>query len=143
MVCAAGIFAGVDGCFVGLDANANITWQLGSRMKETRGLAADASGAPIWVGSVSAGLNLNDTGLERIDFWGNDSCAKSGDCATAQADFCNDNNACTADGCAGEGCALDPLTNTINCKSTKCASTALKDGSPCAIGKTCLSGVCK
>ena len=68
--------------------------------------------------------------VRRIDGWGHLDCAKAGQCADIKLADCDDSNPCTTDTCS---------------KATGgCANTALKEGTPCGVGKKCsLLGFCQ
>lgn len=66
--------------------------------------------------------------LQRLDAWGNPTCASSGACVQKPASGCDDGNPCSADLCnAWQGCHHE----------------GFPDGSACGAGKVCWSGLCK
>ena len=74
-----------------------------------------------------AGIAPDHIWLAVTDPWGHASLADSGVCWTTKPATCDDNNACTRDGCDGK---------------TGCTHTARPDGAPCTGGKLCKKGLC-
>ena len=77
-----------------------------------------------------SGTSPHRSHVQRVDSWGHDSCATAGKCADIKLAGCNDSNPCTTDTCT---------------KSTGgCSNKALKEDTPCGVGKKCsLLGFCQ
>jgi hypothetical protein len=97
------------------------------------GLIVPASGGAAFPGSVD-GTTSRDAWFQRVDAYGNGTCAASGICATYAANACDDSKACTTDFCdaAHAGCYHVTLVNTQACD----------DGNACTTGDVCTSGTC-
>lgn len=65
--------------------------------------------------------------IDTYDAWGNASCSEAGACLGKPWSACADANPCTADRC-----------DTVY----GCHSTLFPDGTPCGVGKRCMSGQC-
>ncbi|MEZ4269432.1 MAG: hypothetical protein R3F39_23985 [Myxococcota bacterium] len=122
-----------------VDAWANIEWIRyygpgpGAYRNAFFGAVMSADGSMVLVGGFPVGTNT--PGLEpergllvRTDFWGRTCGMRLGVCADKPWYECEDDNPCTANWC-------DP--------DLGCTHPVKPDGSVCAVGKTCLAGVCQ
>ncbi len=86
-----------------------------------RGIRDNTSGACGWLPA-----KIPDYSVQRMDAFGNSSCAATSGCAGRPMSDCDDKDPCTADGCS----------------AGKCTHKSWADGTPCPGGK-CASGQCK